>query len=54
MADPQLGTILHYSRRRQTTTVFLCHGPVALLLATSGPLAFQEAIRGSDTAKAMA
>lgn len=52
MASPELGQILHDFHDHQKTTILLCHGPVALLAATSDPVAEQAALRRGDMAQA--
>lgn len=52
MADPDLGRILTYFHVHNKITVLLCHGPIALLSATSDPKAEQAALRAGDLTRA--
>jgi putative intracellular protease/amidase len=52
MADPDLARILRFFHNHRKTTILLCHGPVALLAATKNPVAYQQALRTGDVARA--
>jgi putative intracellular protease/amidase len=54
MASPDLGSILGYFHQHRKTTVLLCHGPIALLAATTNPVATQAALRAGHAGEARA
>lgn len=54
MQSPELGEILRYFHAQQKPTVFICHGPAAMLAALPDAAAYRKALVRRDVRGAMA